>query len=178
MASKPLTLLVVVLVLVLAACAAGQGSAGPTIAEETTSHNAEETTVLQGGGDLRRPPESTLFYGGREVTGSLGSYCWSYGSSGVCADTAGQPPPKRKTLTVPSGSEMVFRYGGQRSPDMVKARAYPFNKKSGENGSLKVHGSGVERTIPATLPPGEYVVEVYVKELQGDAPYRFRVMVE
>jgi hypothetical protein len=61
---------------------------------------------------------------------------------------------------------------------MVKARAYPFNKKSGENGSLKVHGSGVERTIPATSPPGEYVVEVYVKELQGDAPYRFRVMVE
>src|SRR5215216_2640336 len=177
MASKPLTLLVVVLVLVLAACAAGQGSAGPTIAEETTSHNAEETTVLQGGGDLRRPPESTLSYGGREVTGSLGSYCWSYGSSGVCADTAGEPPPKQKTLTVPSGSEMVFRYGGQRSPKTVEIRASPLGKKGGPHRSLKAHGSGVERTIPAELPPAEYVVDVFVTEPRGDAVYSFRVVV-
>ena len=139
MASKPLTLLVVVLVLVLAACAAGQGSAGPTIAEETTSHNAEETTVLQGGGDLRRPPESTLSYGGREVTGSLGSYCWSYGSSGVCADTAGQPPPKRKTLTVPSGSEMVFRYGRRSSPNTVEATAYRSTGRAMRSGLPTAH---------------------------------------
>jgi hypothetical protein len=186
MASKPLTLLVVVLVLVLAACATGQGSAGPTIAEETTAHNAEETTVLQGGGNSRRPPESTLSYGGREVTGSLGSYCWSYSSSGVCADTAGQPPPKRKTLTVPSGSEMVFRYGGQSPPKKVGAEAYPLSKNGtstaspdpNRSRSLKAHGSGVERTFPAELPPGEYVVDVFITVRQGDATYYFRIMVE
>src|SRR5829696_10236042 len=130
MASKPLTPLVVVLVLVLAACAAGQGSAGPTIAEETTSHNAEETTVLQGGCDLRRPPDSTLSYGGREVTGSLGSYCWSYRRTNECVDVAGMTvSSKQNTLTVPPGSKMVFRYGGQRSPNTVKAGAYKLNKK-------------------------------------------------
>ena len=44
--------------------------------------------------------------------------------------------------------------------------------------SLKAHGSGVERTIPAELPPGEYVVDVHVTEPQGGASYFFRVMVE
>jgi hypothetical protein len=36
----------------------------------------------------------------------------------------------------------------------------------------------VQRTIPASLPPGEYVLEVFVKEQQDDASYYFRVMVE
>jgi len=77
---------------------------------------------------------------------------------------------------------MVFRYGGQRSPNTVKAGAYKLNKKGYQvwtsHRSLKAHGSGVERTIPAELPPGEYVVDVLVKELQGDANYYFHVVVE
>jgi hypothetical protein len=179
-------LLTLALALLLAGCAAGQGSAGRSIAEETTAHK-EETTALQGGGDLRRPPESTLSYGGREVSGRLGTYCWSYGNGSVCADAwAPQVPRKEQTLTVPSGSEMVFRYGGQRSPKMVTIDVYPLDKKgtstasadSDLSGSLKVHGSGVERTIPVELPPGEYVVDVFVIEQQGDASYSFRVMVE
>jgi hypothetical protein len=180
-------LMMLVPVLVLAGCAAGQGSAGPTIAEETTAHNAEEeSTVLQGGGNSRRPPDSTLSYGGREVKGSLGSYCWSYGSSGVCADAFLFVPPRKKTLTVPSGSEMVFRYGGQSPPKKVGAEAYPLSKNGtstaspdpNRSRSLKAHGSGVERTFPAELPPGEYVVDVFITVRQGDATYYFRIMVE
>jgi hypothetical protein len=61
---------------------------------------------------------------------------------------------------------MVFRYGGQRSPDTVKADAFTLNKKGyqvwSSRRSLKAHGSGVERTIPAELPPGEYGVDVLV----------------
>jgi hypothetical protein len=83
---------------------------------------------------------------------------------------------------VPSGSEMVFRYGEQRSPDRVKADAFTLNKKGypvwPSRRSLKVHGSGLERTIPAEVPPGEYVVDVFVVEPQGDANYSFHVMVE
>jgi hypothetical protein len=147
-----------------------------TQATETT----EETTVQQGAGNLDRPPDSTLSYGEQEARGSLGSYCWG----NVCADALFFVPPRKKTLTVPSGSEMVFRYGGQSSPDRVIARAFPLNKQGTSTASaepsrtLKAHGSGVERTIPAELPPREYVVDVVVIEPQGDASYTFRVMVE
>jgi hypothetical protein len=44
--------------------------------------------------------------------------------------------------------------------------------------SLKAHGSGVQRTIPATLPPGEYVLEVSIAANEEDgADYYFRIMV-
>ena len=108
-------LMTLVLVLVLAGCAAGRGDGGSTIAkEETTARSAgEETTVLGGVGGRVRPPDSTLSYGGQEVKGAVGSYCWSRGSSGLCADTAGVWPGRKRTLTVPSGSEVVFHFGGR-----------------------------------------------------------------
>jgi hypothetical protein len=182
-------LMTLVLVLFLAGCAAGKGSAGLTTTQEETTAYKEETTVLQGGGDLRRPPDSTLSYGGRVVKGMLGSYCWTSHSSGMCADAAPITPPRKKTLTVPTGPEMVFRYGRQRSPDTVNADAVPFDKKGqarmivrrpSTSGlpPLETHGSGVERTIPVELPQGEYVVYVGVTEPQGDASYFFRIMVE
>ena len=174
-------LMTLVLVLFLAGCAAGQGGAGRTPAEETTANGKEETTIQQGAGNLPRPPsDSTLSYGGQEVKGTLGSYCWSYRSTSVCADAAAIAPPRKQVLTVPSGSEMVFRYGGQRPPYTLKAHA--FTLKKGEMvfppRSLKAHKSGVKWTIAAELPPGEYVLQVSVIEQQGDASYNFRVMVE
>jgi len=155
-----------------------------TALEETTS--LEETTGLQGAGNLNRPPDSTLSYKGQEVKGVLGSHCWG----NMCADSVFIVPPRKKTLSVPSGSEMVFRYGGQSSPDTVKAAAAPLKARTVPVGtstasadpnrshSLKIQGSGVERAIAAELPPGEYAVEVFVIEPQGDAVYFFRVMVE
>ena len=180
-------LMTLVLVLLLAGCAAGKGDgAGSTTTQEEITAYKEESTVLQGEGNLRRPPESTLSYSGREVKGKLGSYCWTYGRTGVCADSIGPLiASEQKTLTVPSDSEMVFRYGGQNPPKTVEAGAYSLNKlkdkKAGvvrPDRSLQAHGSGVERTISAELPPGEYVLEVFVKEQQGDASYYFRIMVE
>ena len=174
-----------VLVLLLAGCAAGQGDAGRSPSEESTATGTEETTVfkeettvLEAEGDLRRPPDSTLSYGRRKVKGQLGSYCWDYGNSGLCADKAGIPPPRRKTLTVPTGSEMVFRYGRQRPPNTVQLDVLPLGKQDGSHPSLNAEGSGVERTIPVKLPPGEYVLSVFVREQQGDASYSFRIMVE
>ena len=190
-------LMTLVLVLVLAGCAAGEGDGGSTIAkEETAARSAgEETTVLGGGGRVR-PPDSTLSYGGQEVKGALGSYCWSRGSSGLCADTAGVWPGRKRTLTVPSGSEVVFHFGGQGPPDRVNASASsppdkvmatasPWPEKGASTAStaqnrrrsLKTYGSGVERTIPVELPPGEYLLDVYVLTQQGDAGYAFRIMV-
>jgi hypothetical protein len=78
---------------------------------------------------------------------------------------------------------MVFRYAGQNPPKTVRVGAYPLNKlKTTEmyrpDYSPKAQGSGVQRTIPAELPLGEYVLEVFVKEQQDDASYYFRVIVE
>jgi hypothetical protein len=185
-ATLKLATAVLVLSFVLAACAAGEdgtgseGDAGTTVAEEeTTVNGSEETTVLAGPGGIPDPPDSTLSYGGREVKGQLGSYCWNYRNSGLCADKAGIPPPKRMTLTVPSGSEMVFRYGRHRPPNTVQIEyVSPLGKQDGSHPSLNAEGSGVERTIPVKLPPGEYVLSVFVREQQGDASYSFRIMVE
>jgi hypothetical protein len=179
-------LMTLVLGFLLAGCAAGEGGAGSTTTQEETTAYKEETTVLEAEDNLPRPPDSTLAYGGREVTGTLGTYCWTSGRKGVCADAPPITPPRKKTLTVPSGSEMMFRYGGQRPPKKVGARASPLSKNDTSSASanlnrsrsLKAHGSGVERTIPAELPPGEYVVDVHVTEPQGGASYFFRVMVE
>jgi hypothetical protein len=200
-------LMSLVLVLFLAGCAAGQGGAGRTPSEgtaangtdETTAHK-EETTILEEEGNLPRPPDSTLSYGGQEVKGLLGTYCWFSGGSGACADAPFPiTPPRKKTLTVPTGSEMVFRYGGQSPPDTVNAGAVSLDKKgqprppssqkkgqprtpepySGPSGPpLEAHGSGVERTIPVELPPAEYVVYVDLKVQKDDASYFFRIMVE
>src|SRR5215217_9735813 len=196
-------LMTLVLGFLLAGCAAGKGGAGSTTTQEETTAYKEETTVLEAEDNLPRPPDSTLSYGGREVKGTLGTYCWTSGRTGVCADAPLIFPPRKKTLTVPSGSEMVFRYGRQRSPDTVNVGAVPLDKKgqprppsSHKKGqprpltprpprpltsgppSLEAHGSGVERTIPVELPQGEYVVYVEVTEPQGDASYFFRIMVE
>jgi len=78
---------------------------------------------------------------------------------------------------------MVFRYGGQSPPNTVEVRAYALKKlqKTGTyrpDSTLKAQGSGAQRTISAALPPGEYVLEVSVKEQQDDAAYYFRVVVE
>jgi hypothetical protein len=187
-------LMTLVLVLLLAGCAAGQGDAGRSPSEdsvtdgkEETTVYEEETTVLAGPGGIPRPPESTLSYGGQEVKASLGSYCWWGDLSGGCADMFDIPiPPEQRSLAVPSGSEMVFHYGGQSSPKMGEVKAYPRNKLHKKrqdlhppHRSLQARGSGVEWTIPAKLPPGDYVVDVYVEEPpDNQVGYYFRVMVE
>jgi hypothetical protein len=152
--------------------------------EETTAYQEETTSPLKKG-ELASPPDSTLSYGGHVVKVSVSaSYCWSTAESSFCADGIETIPPRKQTLRVPSGSKMVFRYEAPRPPKKVSVSAAsfdergPFGEPTGSGGSLKAYGSGVERTIPAELPTGEYGVYVYVKDPQGDPHYVFRVMVE
>ena len=183
-------LMTLVMALILAGCAAGRddGAGSAPTQEEPTANGIEESTVLKEETTvlaIPEPPDSTLSYGEREIKGALGSYCWSSGNSFVCANSTGPPMGgKQETLTVPPASEMVFRYGGQDPPKTVEAGAYSLNKlkKAGvvrPDRSLKVQGSGVQRTIPAKLPPGEYVLEVSIgANEQNGADYYFRIMVE
>lgn len=178
------------LALILAGCAAerGDGAGSATKQEEPAANDTEETTVLQEETTVLglgpEPPDSTLSYGGKEVKGTPGSFCWSSGNLATCGD-ASWPiiPSKRKTLTVPPDSQMVFRYGGQGPPTTVEAAAYAL-KKLQQTGTmrperfLEAQSSGVRRTIPAKLSPGEYVLEVSIKVQQNDASYYFRILAE
>jgi hypothetical protein len=146
-----------------------------------------------------KPPDSTLTLGNRSVSGVLGSYCWTSPSGATCADAAGIPvPPEEEALAVPAGSVMVFDFGGSRRPTSVKAVAYPLGRGNELSGrrrggflvpsegrsalateDLKVRREGDRTEIPAELPVGEYVVELFVRVTRGnDATYYFRVAVE
>jgi len=91
-------------------------------------------------------------------------------------------PDKEKTLAVPAGSDMVFDYGGEGTPDSVRAGAEPLGPGGERDDSLssplQTGGSGGRVTIPAVLPAGEYVVDVSVTVAEGDASYYFRATVE
>ena len=185
--------LMVGVALVLAGC---DGQAG----EASSDPGAQEHTATHGEPSIIRPPDSILAYGGRTVTGELGSYCWSSrGSPATCADAAGIPVArKQQPLTVPTGSVLMFDYGGEGRPDSVEARAYPLEQQkqwvAGAEGirlmrpkggrsvlateDLRARREGDRRTIPAELTSGEYVVEVLVRVPEGDASYYFRVAVE
>jgi hypothetical protein len=182
-------LMMLVLALLVAGCAAGKGdgAGSATTREEPTATGTEETIVYKEETTVLavpEPPDSTLSDGGREVHGTPGSFCWFSENSDGCGDASWPViPSKQKTLSVPTDSQMVFRYGRQSPPRMEEVDAYSL-KKLQETGTfrpdrtLKAHGSGVQRTIPASLPSGEYVLEVSVKEQQNDASYYFRIMVE
>ena len=128
------------------------------------------------------PPDSTLGYGDRAVTGVVGSYCWSSGSSASCVDGGYSPAfGKGKHLAVPVGSEMVFDYGGEGPPGAVRAGAEPLGpggEPAGPSRRLNIGGSGGRVPILAELPAGDYVVDVFVRVPEGDASYYFRVIVE
>jgi hypothetical protein len=79
-------LMTLVLALLVAGCAAGRGdgAGSATTQEEPTANATEETTVYKEETTvlaIPEPPDSTLSFGGREVKGMLGSYCWSSGTS-------------------------------------------------------------------------------------------------
>ena len=122
------------------------------------------------------PPEATLSFGDRTVTGSPGTYC----SPTACFDAAFPVdgsgrliPPNTGTLVVPAGSEVVFDFGGER-PSSVDATAYPLDQGDGasSNGNrgmpegkrLRVERAGGQTHISGDLPPGAYLVDVFVRQ--------------
>jgi hypothetical protein len=175
---------------------------GSQAAEGPSDHSAgKQRTAVSQEPSISKPPQSTLSFGGRTVTGEIGSYCWSSpGTPATCADAAGIPVAReQQTLTVPTGSVLMFDYGGEGSTDSVETRAYPLEQEKQwlpgpegtrlmrpeEGGSvlasenLRVRREMGDRTaIPAELSSGEYVVEVSVGVPEGDASYYFRVNVQ
>ncbi len=140
----------------------GMISGGGTDSSETAGTTGDPEASDDA--DRSKPPESTLSYGGQTATGVLGSFCWARttggeGESGTgCFDVAEVPVP----------------------PNSVEVGAYPLIR--GEAGEaierLEIRCSGDGVRIPAELPAGSYVIDVFVYVPEGDASYYFRALVE
>ena len=168
---------------------AARGTGGSGDAAGSGQPTSTEPTAVPPSSDAE-PPASTLGFGDRAIAGVLGSYCWSsevssQSSIATCVDGAYLlVPGEDKTLAVPAGSGMVFDYGGEAPPDEVRAGAEPLGPDGETTGyssrTLATGGSarGGRATIPAELPAGDYVVDVFVRVPEGDASYYFRVAVE
>ena len=130
---------------------------------------------------ITSPPKSTLSFEERTVIGALGSYCWI----DRCTRTLTAVPHEREALPVPSGGVLRFDYGGEEPPSKVWAEHSPLlgRGKVGKPGDplperLPARREGGRTEIPAALPAGEYLIDVFVRIPEGDAKYYFRVVVE
>lgn len=191
-------LLLVALALFVSGCATATGPGG-TGGEEPTKRGGGEPTKT-GGEDpatpttmmIPEPPGSTLSYGGETVDGGLGSYCWSAGGAGGCAD-AFAVVLEEETLEAPAGATLSFAYEG-RALDSLSVAAYRADRegrggprqgdmflpptRGGAAKDLPVRRSGTRARIVADLPAGEYVLDVFARMPEGDASYGFRLTEE
>src|SRR5918997_241765 len=174
------------------AAATGPDDAGggePTKRGGPTEARGEEptlpTTMM-----FPEPPGSTLSYGGETVEGGLGSYCWTWGGGGGCAD-AFAIILGDDTLEAPAGATLSFDYRG-KALDSLSVTAFragregrgggreveilPPSSRKGDD--LRVRRSGTRARIVADLPPGEYVLDVFARMPEGDASYGFRLILE
>ncbi len=167
-----------------AGCGQGAGEASSDYSEPprhaTTCPTPPDSDRPGFSGSGKRPPNSHLSHGGKTVTGTLGSYCWI----GLCTRTPTLVPDEREALAAPSGAALVFEYGGEEPPSRVWAGQSPLvGAKVGGPGDptperLSVRREGGRTEIPAALPAGEYLIDVFVRIPEGDATYYFRVVVE
>ncbi|MDQ4126839.1 MAG: hypothetical protein M3151_02620 [Actinomycetota bacterium] len=87
-----------------------------------------------------------------------------------------------------AGSEIIFDFGGEQ-PSSVGATAYPLNQADGSASSpcenqgmpegerLRVERADGQTRISGDLPPGAYLVDVFIQVIEGDASYLYNVSV-
>ena len=168
------------------AAATGPNDTGRGEPTEARGENSTLPTTMM----FPEPPGSTLSYGGETVEGGLGSYCWTWGGGGGCAD-AFAIILGEETLEAPAGATLSFAYGG-KALDSLSVTAFragregrgggredqflPPSWRKGED--LRVRRSGTRARIVADLPPGEYVLDVFARMPEGDASYGFRLILK
>ena len=187
-----LFLYLLAIVFLLPGCAASQGpddTGGDELSGPREGDQAPQTTMMVAGSE---PPGTTLSYGGETVEGGLGTYCWTAGGAGACADAVGILL-EGGALKAPAGATLSFAYKG-RELDSLGVGAYRAGRE-GEGGgreddvfvppyrgdggakSLNVRRSGTRASIAADLPAGEYVLDAFATMPEGDASYGFRLTV-
>ncbi len=114
------TLIVTVALLVFGACSGGETSPPPLTPAQTAAPEqplataapatATQTATATAPAGLDEPPAAIARAGSASVAMGLGSYCWSSGSVGRCADMVG-PITGRAALQVGRGETVTI--GGQ-----------------------------------------------------------------
>ena len=183
-------LLLVAFALSVSGCATAGGPDDPGGGEPTKTGGGDPATPTTM--TIPEPPGSTLSYGGETVDGGLGSYCWTMGGAGGCADTFAVVL-EEETLRAPAGATLSFAYEG-RALDSLSVAAYRADRE-GQGGPrqddmflpptrddaakhLPVRRCGTRARIVADLPAGEYVFDVFARMPEGDAFYGFRLTLE
>ena len=158
-------LLCAALALGLAACGPGEGEPGKVAPTSpagqpatTTSGTADSIPV----GNTPRPPPIRLGGGGRELTITPWSFCWSGDGVGVCAD--GRPPESPPDIGSPAEIKVEFPMPGFR----FTATAHPHGVACG-----RAHSVTLEPIAPTTyrlLPmgaAGDWNVTLFGRGQQG-----------
>lgn len=183
-------LAVAVLALVLGvACSGGDEPASLTSRDDLnpTDVASTETSGEDPGGTLERPPALTASAGAQSVAVGLGTYCWTSpgGGSALCADVFGiitgltaLPASAGEAVTV-HGDLLVARASGV-SGWAIPRPAEPiadgddwlvWGLSPDDRVTLEIALSGDTLTFDADLPPGRYVVALFLDFRQGDASY-------
>ncbi len=207
--------LAVALLILVAAC--GDSAAGspptetaqPTAAEApraTATATTDESEVDEPGtptGEIVPPAAELMAASGAQVA-EIGTYCWTEGAQGLCADFAGLPVPST-ALVVAQGEAVTMRVPGISHIANVHLEIYdhaaaePSNDHQiiyyppPESTSVPVSDDGTTVTMVADLPSGEYVVSLFVtfpqdtasvptpnavtSSASGDAQYGFHIVV-
>lgn len=136
---------------ILAGC--GQDAPIPPDDDSGEAHQkATEATVekTEPRASLPKPPTGTLVFEGQRETGKLGGYCWE----GVCIEATFEVPPGGEALSVPSGSKLLFEYGGTPPPSKVQAKAYALVRGKPERAgeALRLLGSEPEHEYLPKCP--------------------------
>ncbi len=154
----------------------GCGQGPPIPPKETGDARSKPTEAAaeqtEPGASFPKPPNGALVFGNHRKIGELGGYCWD----SVCTEATFVIPPEGEALAVPSGSDLLFEYGGSSPPTKVKAKAYALVRGKAERAgkSLRVSRTGARTRIAAEVPPGEYVLELFVEvPEEGSAFYYF-----
>jgi hypothetical protein len=141
----------------------------------------EETPDGTPGATSPRPPEGQAAAGGERVELGLGTYCWTEGGTGLCADAIGIIT-RDEVLSVDRGGRVSIE-GDLARADVTIARVSAWPRPSdpidsGPYGAAWGPGDAQEFSLPveddafaADLEPGEYLVNISVNAAQGDASY-------
>lgn len=187
-----LTLIMAAALLLFAACsgdepASPQGTLAPTATADRPAATPAASATATTGSD--EPPATVARSGAASAAMGLGSYCWSSGGTGLCADSFG-------IITGPVDLEVgrgeTVTIGGplaQTEFALADARIRPVEGEpaerrddwlgwtpasdqwSGEWSELEIEAVDGGLRFVAELPPGRYLVSLFFRFPQGDASY-------
>ena len=159
----------------------GVGGRGPLFDITSTETGREDL-----GGSLDQPPALTASAGAASLALGLGTYCWTPPAGpALCADafgiitgSAALPASSGEAVTVSgafsvSGASVVTGWAIPRPAEPLAdgddwLAWSPFDH---DPVTLEIVQSGDELTFDAALPPGRYVVALFLDFTQGDASY-------